>query len=48
MDEIYKQILIKVSPVGIKSLQANTLSDRSNELNLMENMQILTKDVGNK
>jgi hypothetical protein len=45
MDESYKQISIRVSPVGIKGLQANSLNNRSSKLNLMENMQISAKDA---
>lgn len=45
MDESYKWISIRVSPVGIKSLQANSLNNRSSKLNLMENMQISAKDA---
>jgi hypothetical protein len=45
MDESYKRISIRVSPVGIKSLQANSLNNRSSKLNLMENMQISAKDA---
>jgi hypothetical protein len=48
MDETSKQISIQISHVGIKSMQANTLNDKSNKLNLMKNMQILAKDVDNK
>jgi len=48
MDEISKQISIQISYVGIKSMQANTLNDKNNKLNLMKNMQILAKDVDNK
>jgi hypothetical protein len=45
MDESYKRMSIRVSPVGIKSLQANSLNNRSSKLNLMENMQISAKDA---
>jgi hypothetical protein len=48
MNESYKQISIRVNLVGKKSLQKNTLIDRSNKLNLMENMQITAKDAGSK
>jgi hypothetical protein len=48
MDENYKQISIRISPVGIKSMQANILNNKSNKLNLMKNMQISAKDVGSK